>query len=236
MKKENLIVTLLIVVILLSAVSLYGVFVKGNSETGKTISVAGVAKIQVKPDIAYITVGVNTTDSTVESAIQENNKKMNAIITALKVTGIKDEDLQTINFWVNAEYNYNVQPPKQTGYTVTNNVAVKTTPEKIPSIISTAAQNGANNFYDFKLEVSNEEELKSSLMGKAIEDAKKKAEALALASNKKLGDFKMISYNFIPETQYYPNYGMGGAEGYAPPVQPGQNEIQVTVYVVFEVD
>jgi len=58
----------------------------------------------------------------------------------------------------------------------------------------------------------------------------------ALASNKKLGDFKMISYNFIPETQYYPNYGMGGAEGYAPPIQPGQNEIQVTVYVVFEVD
>jgi hypothetical protein len=235
MKKENLIVTLLIVVILLSAVSLYGFFVRGNSKTGKTINAAGVAKIHVKPDIAYITIGVNTTDSTVESALQENNKKMNAIIAALKVTGIKDEDLQTVNFWVNAEYNYNVQPPKQTGYTVTNNVTVKAIPEKVSSVISTAAQNGANNFYDFRFEVTNEEEVKASLMAKAIEDARKKAEALALASNKKLGDFKMISYDFIPETQYYPNYGMGGAEGYAP-VQAGQNEIKVTVYVIFEID
>jgi hypothetical protein len=235
MKKENLIVTLLVVVILLSAASLYGVFAKEKIETGKTINAAGVAKMQVKPDIAYITIGVNTTDSTVESALQENNKKMNAIIAALKVTGIKDEDLQTVNFWVNTEFNYNIQPPKQTGYTVINNVTVKTTPEKVPSVISTAAQNGANNFYDFKLEVSNEEELKSSLMAEAIEDAKKKAEALASASNKKLGGFRTISYDFVPETQYYPYYGTGGAEGYAP-VQAGQNEIKVTVYVVFEVN
>ena len=236
MKKENLIVVLLVVSILVSAVCLYGVFGRVPKVfKGEVVNVTGVAKVDVKPDTAYITLGVSTTADTVQSALDKNSASAVKVIDALKKLGIMDKDIQTSNFWVNPQYDYNKQPAEQTGYTAENDIAVKTTPEKVSQVILAGATNGANNFYNFILKVSNEEEVKTTLMAKAIEDAKKKAEALASASNKKLGDFRTISYDFVPETQYYPYYGMGGAEGYAP-VQAGQNEIKVTVYVVFEVN
>lgn len=236
MKKENLIVGLLVVSILVSAVCLYGVFGRApKGFEGKTINVTGVAKVDVKPDTAYITLGVSTTDVTVKSALDKNSASVSKITDAVKKLGVKDEVIQTSNFSVYPQYNDKSEYPKQTGYTVANDITVKTTPDKVSQVILAGATNGANNFYNFVVKVSNEEEVKTTLMANAIDDAKKKAEALASASNKKLGDFKMISYDFVPETQYYSYNGMGGAEGYAP-VQAGQNEIKVTVYVIFEVN
>jgi uncharacterized protein YggE len=242
MKKENLIVGLLIVSILVSAVCLYGVFGRVPKVfKGEVVNVTGVAKVDVKPDTAYITLGVSTTADTVQSALDKNGASAVKVIDALKKLGIMDKDIQTSNFWVNPQYDYNKQPAEQTGYTAENDITVKTTPDKASQAILAGATNGANNFYNFILKVSNEEEVKTTLMAKAIEDAKKKAEAIAVGANKKLGDFKVISYDYVPLAQntsvnYEAMSGMGGAAGYATPVSTGLNEITVNVYITFELE
>jgi uncharacterized protein YggE len=242
MKKENLIVGLLIVSILVSAVCLYGVFGRVPKVfKGEVVNVTGVAKVDVKPDTAYITLGVSTTADTVQSALDKNSASAVKVIDALKKLGIMDKDIQTSNFWVNPQYDYNKQPAEQTGYTAENDITVKTTPDKASQVILAGATNGANNFYNFILKVSNEEEVKTTLMAKAIEDAKKKAEAIAAGANKKLGDFKVISYDYVPLAQntsvnYEAMSGMGGAAGYATPVSTGLNEITVNVYITFELE
>jgi uncharacterized protein YggE len=242
MKKENLIVGLLIVSILVSAVCLYGVFGRVPKVfKGEVVNVTGVAKVDVKPDTAYITLGVSTTADTVQSALDKNNASAVKVIDALKKLGIMDKDIQTSNFWVNPQYDYNKQPAEQTGFTAENDITVKTTPDKASQVILAGATNGANNFYNFILKVSNEEEVKTTLMAKAIEDAKKKAEAIATGANKKLGDFKVISYDYVPLAQntsvnYEAMSGMGGAAGYATPVSTGLNEITVNVYITFELE
>lgn len=242
MKRENLIVGLLIVSILVSAVCLYGVFGRVPKVfKGEVVNVTGVAKVDVKPDTAYITLGVSTTADTVQSALDKNSASAVKVIDALKKLGIMDEDIQTSNFWVNPQYDYNKQPAEQIGFTAENDITVKTTPDKASQVILAGATNGANNFYNFILKVSNEEEVKTTLIAKAIEDAKKKAEAIAAGANKKLGDFKMISYDYVPLAQntsvnYEAMSGMGGAAGYATPVSTGLNEITVNVYITFELE
>lgn len=239
MSKENLIIFLLVLCLLLSAASAIGVFVFAKQKAlVNEINTAGIAKTTIKPDIAYVNIGVTSSKLTVNEAMNDVNAKLSTVMGALEKLGISSEDMQTASFWVNADYDYQEMPARIVGYTVTNIVKVKSNPEKISSVISTAAEKGANNFYDLRFEVKNIEEVKASLLPKAIEDAKAKAEALAKASNKKVKDFRVISYDYIPASQTtYPlgAAGYGGAEGEAP-VYEGQNEISVKVYVIFELE
>lgn len=240
MSKENLIIFLLVLCLLISATSAVGVFMfaKKNSALVNEINTVGIAKTTIKPDIAYVNIGVTSSKLTVNEAMNDVNAKLNTVMGALEKLGISSEDMQTASFWVNADYDYQEMPAKIVGYTVTNIIQVKSNPEKISSVISTAAEKGANNFYDLRFEVKDIEEVKASLLPKAIEDAKAKAESLAKASNKKVKDLKVISYDYIP--MYSTNYsqgvaGYGGAEAETP-VYEGQNEISVKVYVSFELE
>ena len=241
MKNENLVIVLLVVSIMLSGACLYGVFANATaSSKSLSINVSGSASTSVKPDTAYITLGVTTTDTTVQSALSKNNAAVSKVISSIKSLGVKDEDVQTSNFWVNPQYNYNKQPAEQTGYTAENDITVKTTPEKISQVILAGASNGANNFYSFVLKVSNENEVKATLLSKAIDNAKANAQAIAQSSGKTLGDYEVISYDYVPLAQgssdksYYGAGGMG-AGGEAPPISTGLNEFFVKVYVTFEV-
>ncbi|MGB9695263.1 MAG: SIMPL domain-containing protein [Caldisericaceae bacterium] len=240
MKKENLIIGMLIISILLAAFCVYGIF-GGSARIVQrdTINVTGSASTVAKPDVAYITLGVATTDKTVQSALSKNNGAVSKVTAAIKSLGVKDEDIQTSNFWVNPQYDYNKQPAEQTGYTAENDITVKTSPEKISQVILAGASNGANNFYNFTFKVSNEDEIKATLLSKAIDNAKANAEALAKATGKTLGSYKIISYDYVPLTQTYSAnyYGAGGmgAAGEAPPINSGMNEVSVKVYITFEV-
>ena len=236
MSKENLIIFLLVLCIILSGGALVSTFIGKAPAQIETANTIGVAKTFVKPDIAYLTVGVTSNKATVTEALNDSNAKMNAIMGALKTLGLSEDDMQTSSFWVSPEYNYNDQPPTLTGYNVTNNITVRTAPDKLSAVISKAAEKGANNFYDFQLQVEKIEEVKNSLLPKAIEDAKKNAETLAASFGKQVKSFKMVSYEFINPTSIQPIYGAeagAGGEVYTPTAS-GMNEVQVKVYVTFE--
>lgn len=236
MKKENVIITLLVVAVILSAVSIAGVFgiIPGRGQP-QTTNVSGSASTFVKPDVAYIDLGINVTKDTAKVAIDEANKNMNLVIAAVKSLGVKDEDIQTSNFWVSANYNYNYQTPLLTGYNVTNTVTVKTTPDQLNKIVLSTVDKGANNFSNVRFDLSNKDEIKSTLIGSALANARKKAEAIIQDSSKKITDFKTIAVDFTPESFSPYLYGAAGASDYTSALQMGSNEIKVTVYAVFEV-
>jgi uncharacterized protein YggE len=236
-KKENVIITLLVIAVILSAVSIAGVFgiIPGGGQS-QTINVSGSASTFVKPDVAYIDLGINVTKDTAKAAIDEANKNMNLVIGAVKVLGVKDEDIQTSNFWVSANYNYNYQTPLLTGYNVTNTVTVKTTPDQLNNIVLDTVDKGANNFSNVRFDLSNKDEVKSTLIDSALANARKKADTIVQDSSKKITDFKTISVDFTPESFNPYLYGAsGGAGDYTSALQMGSNEIKVTVYAVFEV-
>ena len=78
------------------------------------------------PDIAVISAGVVTRAATAAAAMQENARRMERVIAALRAAGVADRDIQTSNLSLNAEYHHeDNQPPRLTGYTASNQVNIR---------------------------------------------------------------------------------------------------------------
>src|SRR5688572_25823552 len=92
----------------------------------ETVSVSGTGRSSVTPDRFSFNVGVQTMANTVDDAVAQNNKRVAAVIAALKAAGAQDKEIQTSNFniWPQQDYRDN-QPPRLLGYQVTNNITVR---------------------------------------------------------------------------------------------------------------
>lgn len=75
-----------------------------SSQTKSQISGSGSASIFVDPTDVAITFTIKTINSEASQALAENNKKMNAIIEALKKEQITEEELATSSFSIQTEY------------------------------------------------------------------------------------------------------------------------------------
>ncbi len=96
-----------------------------TSEQPHTISVTGNGVSYGKPDIAIASIGVQTRNVDPGQAVTQNNDKMEAIVAALKELGIEEKDIQTTNFSVYVQQNYDSQgKPTEFTYVADNTVTV----------------------------------------------------------------------------------------------------------------
>ncbi|MDO8436088.1 MAG: SIMPL domain-containing protein, partial [bacterium] len=110
--------------------------------------------------------------------------------------------------------------------------------EKIGSIIQAATDAGANEVGDLQITIDKEDELKKEARAQAIEKAKAKAKELASQLGVKLGKI-----NYFNEDINLPYYGLNMKEGVgggmavpAPQIATGENKIQVTVSITYEIN
>ena len=202
-----------------------------------TITIDGEGKVTAIPDIAQISLGIQTDKSTVVQAQQENTDKMNKIIVELKKTGIDAKDIKTTNYSIYPRYDWANGTQILHGYTVSQNVSVKIRDlEKVGAIVDQAGNAGANQVNNLGFKVDDEEKLKIEARQKAIEDAKSKASMLKKQLGIRLG--KIVNYQ---EGGYYPpiylkaeTFG-GGVGGDGPEVPAGENEIVVNVTITYQI-
>ena len=71
-----------------------------ETNSGGTIQVSGDAVVSAAPDVAYISLGVETRDRLAENASQENAAIMSKIIAALKEFGLNDQEITTSGFYI----------------------------------------------------------------------------------------------------------------------------------------
>jgi hypothetical protein len=92
----------------------------------RTLSVNGSGKVFLTPDIAYITIGVHTEGATATEAVSDNNEQTQAVISALQSAGIAEKDMQTNNFSIYPQQQYDDQgkPTGEVRYSVDNSVMV----------------------------------------------------------------------------------------------------------------
>ncbi|WP_058485055.1 SIMPL domain-containing protein [Defluviitalea phaphyphila] len=150
-----------------------------------TITARGQGTIKVKPDIAYITMGVRTEHEDAETAQSDNAKKMDEVINALKEMGIEERDIQTSNYSIYPQYDYEAKGGERIiGYTVENTVNVTIRDiNKVGEVLDTGVEKGANVSRGIQFSVSNTEEYYKKALKQAIENAKGKAEAMGEAIN-----------------------------------------------------
>lgn len=215
-------------------------YIGQSYEYRQTINVSGQGKVFAKPDIGQVDLSVVTQSGTVAKAVIENNDKMNKINQAMKELGVKDEDLKTVSYNINPNYQYISGKSSIIGYEVNQTMQVKIRDlDKTSQILEKAANLGANQVGSLTFTIDDSDKLKDEARQKAIEEAKSKAKDIASSLGIKLG--RVTGFNESTNDQSaMPYYGIGGAEGKGgaapvPAIQPGQNEIIVNVDLIYEV-
>jgi len=200
-----------------------------------TISVTGNGIAYGQPDIATGLIGVETRDVDPAKAVDDNTTKMNAIMAAIKELGIEDKDLQTSNFSVNAQQDYDENgQPKGTFVYVVNNTLTVTIRDltKVGQVLGKAVGAGANAINGVSFSVNDPAALESQARDKAMADAKARAEQLAKAAGVTLGAPTSISeFTSGPVPYEAKGFAADAAGGGGGPVPVSQGQIQVSLQV-----
>lgn len=207
----------------------------------ESVSVSGTARTSVTPDRVTFTVGVQTAAPTVEDATNENNRKIAAVVAALRKAGATDKEIRTSNFSIYPQQDYSEQgkPPRITGYQVMNNVTI--TREKIGDagrLLQAAVNAGVNTSSGLTFVVSDPSRGRDEGLRAAFADARAKASALAQAAGRTLGRAVSISEgNEVQPPRPMPMQAramMAKSDVGEVPVESGTQELSFTVSVVFE--
>ena len=205
-----------------------------------SISIVGQGKVTGVPDIANIQLGYSIEKPTVAAAQKDNSDKMNAMIDKLKKDfKIDAKDIQTANYYISPQYDWNNGKQTLRSYLVSQNLDVKVRQmDKVSAIIEAAGVIGLNQVGNLTFAIDNPEALKQQARELAIAQAKEKAESLSKVVGVKLGKiiFFSESSNDNPQPPVYSlnkvAEGMGGA---APAVEAGSNEIIIIATVEYEI-
>lgn len=203
----------------------------------ESISVSGTGRSSVTPDRFSFNVGVQTVANTVDDAVSQNNKRVAAVLAALKAAGAQEKDIQTSNFniWPQQDYKEG-NLPRILGYQVTNSVNVRST--KVADagrLLGVAIGAGVNTSSGINFEVADPARGRDQGLNAAFDDAKAKATLLAKAAGRTLGRVLTVSDGTAPPPQPYPMQRAMAMEARADvPIESGTQEQTYTVSVTFE--
>jgi len=231
----------IILFIALFSVSLVNEFSGETPEkTQNTMAFAGEGKVYAKPDIAVVNLSVVAEGKYIKDVQDRNTKKMNGVIDFLKSFGIEEKDIKTTNYNINSKYVYQEGvAPWISGYEISQTLEVKIRNlEKIGEILEKSVGVGINQVNSLYFWVDKDDDLKDQARKLAIEDAKKKAEKSASQLGVKLIKIIGFSENIYGYPVYggYKEYGIGGGGGEIPNIQTGENEITVSVTVIYKIN
>ena len=205
----------------------------------RSITVVGTGKAAGKPDIARVTVGIETQAPSLQKAVDDNKAKMNGLLDTLKGLSLADKDIRTSNYSV---YTERMNPPApgaevntdQMIYHVTNQVDVTVRDvNQLGDVLDKAVAAGANNIYGVSFSVDDTAKLEADARAKAVADAKARAQELAQLNGVQLGEVLTVS-EVIGGPAYPMDFsakGLGG--GGSTPVQPGELEVSMSVQITY---
>lgn len=231
-----------------------------NSGVSDVFSMTGEGRVNIKPDIAVVNLGVNFEGSTVKLAQEQLNERINKVTSEIKKLGIDEKDIKTENYNIYPEYYPVSVLPQQgknspaiepsvisvdenkniRGYSANTNLSIKVRDtEKVNQVIDISTQNGANQVGGISFDVDDRSAAENEARMKAVEDARKKAEAAAKVAGFKLG--KVVNYyeSLNPYTPYSSGYSGVAAldvkEDVPTEIQPGSMEVVVSATLNYEI-
>jgi hypothetical protein len=203
-----------------------------------SISVDAYGKVMSTPDLARLTLEVETQAATAAAAGQENAKQANALLAALKPVLGPEDKLRTLGYRLLPVHSYNkdkASPPEIKGYQAVNQIEVKVLDvARLGTVIDTAMKNGATRVNGPYWSHSRLEELQRQAAVNALERARRLAEALAQAAGLKIKGVDKISTGI----RFIAPRAAGGASLMAKtasptPIELGEEEISAHIQAVF---
>lgn len=207
------------------------------------ISVSGNGSVTVTPDVAVLGIGVEVTRATVAEARDEAAVAMAAVREALVGKGIEERDIATQFFSIHPQYSRPRDDAQEiTGYTVSNQLSVKVSNiDDVSEVIDQATAAGGDlvRVNSVSFTVDEPEQYLAGAREQAMADARERAGQLAHLAGMKLGSVRSVSESSgVP--QFASRLELGGVALSVPaaptPISPGESEVSLTVFVVYEIE
>lgn len=203
----------------------------------RTVSVTGTGTARLTPDIVIVTLGVQTQDPQVARAVQDNNTRASRVTEAVRAAGVAAADIQTSDFSVWSQQNYDPQgnPTGEITYNASNTLTLTLRDvSKLGDLLQSALESGANTVQNVAYSVADPSEALDKARLEAIQDAHDQAAQLADAAGAQLGPaFDLNEYSPAPIMPFAAaSFGKGGGGG-GVPASPGTLEYQVQIYIVY---
>lgn len=205
------------------------------------VRVHGDATISQPPDRVQLDVGVISQGSTSQAAADLNAKQSKAVIDTLR-QALPAGNIQTVNFSVNPNFKYpkDGSPPTILGYTANNTVRLQIDDlSLLRKLIDAATKAGASNVNRVNFALRDESKARGEALGRAAEQARAAAIALAERLHVKLGRLLrveeeqpvIVSPGRQVEFSASPEAGTAGNT----PIEPGSIDVHASVSLTFEV-
>lgn len=206
-----------------------------------TISVTGNGEVAVAPDIAYVTLGIQTKASTAKEAQKTNADKFEGLKKVLATYKVPAEDVQTVAFYVNPEYNYNDKSgPKLTGYTAIHSIQIAYRDlNQLGNLVDAASAAGANHVDGVRFDTEKTELYETAALERAMSNAEQKAKTIAKAAKQQIVTIINVaqsSANVYPviQNQVFAKSEAAAADS-STSFQGGQIKIKTNVNVTYEI-
>ncbi|HHT69858.1 MAG TPA: SIMPL domain-containing protein [Firmicutes bacterium] len=215
-----------------------GVLVQASTVERGSVQVSGSAIVTGTPDVAYITLGVETKDASAEVAAQDNANRMAKVLAALKALGLTDKELTTTGYNVYSStqvlHRGTADEVTTTTYHVQNrlNIATKDL-DGVGQIIDAAVKAGANQVQGVRFDIEDKQEMQLQALQSAVEQAMTKARVMAGSAGIALGGLSTMSESYSSYAPMMSTMALraDGAAGTA--INPGDVEVSATVNLNF---
>lgn len=214
----------------------------------KTITVKGVGSVKTKPDYVVILLSLKGEDMDYVTAVNKANEKIGLLKKAVASVGFDADALKTLNFSARTLYKSVRNGDEYTnvfaGYVVDYRLklAFDFTPQRLSEALTAIANSGADAEFSISFTVKEPEKVAGELLISATENARRKAEVLARASGKSLGELLTIDYSWRDiEVVSHSNYALAAAQGMergiaaVPEFTPDDIESRDSVTFVWEI-
>ena len=185
------------------------------------VSVSTSANTELAPDIADISIAIQTYDSkSLQKATAENKQISEKVLSALKVmiNPLQGDYVKNMDFSASPIYSYSGSKRSFDKYEVSNTVIIHTKSiDKVGAMIDKAIALGATNVNNLALSVSKYDDECNELLVTATKKAQNRANTLAKAASTTVTGVRSINVSCSANNSITPQYRMlsaniGGAD------------------------
>ena len=220
-------------------------------ETMKVIRVTGKGQIKVKPNMTRITLELDGTYPEYNETLRRSAEDTEQLKEILSPFGFERSDLKTLYFNVDTEYESyrenDVYKSRFIGYKFEHRLKLEfnSDNEHLGKILYALANSDVQPELRISYTIKDEESAKNELLGKAVTDAKEKADVLSKAAGVALKDIQSIDYSWgeinfevkpmrkalFEEAEYM----SAPSSSFNLDIEPDDIEVSDTVTVVWEI-
>lgn len=211
----------------------------------RLITVSGSAQEEVSPDQAVISGQLASRAKTLTEAKTTNDALVERALAVAKQFEIPTQDVAASNVYISPEYTYNNSSKKQelVGYIVSRNLTITMKAmDNHERVLSALVENGIDQVNGVNFTIANPEARADQLRVKAVQNARARAQMLAVAAGAKLGKVMAISMDGAAQPPM-PVMAQGMmaksammAESSVAPSLPGMTSLEERVSVTFELE